>query len=237
VCFDQIMNQAAKLRYMTGGRAELPLVIRTQFGAGRSSGSQHSQSLEALLAHLPGLTVVMPSNPADAYGLLRSAIESPNPVIFIENRLTYGMKGPVVGRDHRVPLGKAKVVRDGKDVTIVSYSRMVQDAVSAAEILDKDGISVEVIDLRTVSPIDWETIEESVAKTSRLVIAHEAVRDHGVGAEIAARAASDWFWKLDAPVMRVGAPFSPPPYAPTVEKEWLPNTESIVAAVRAAVGS
>jgi len=179
----------------------------------------------------------MPSNPADAYGLLRSAIESPNPVIFIENRLTYGMKGPVVGRDHRVPLGKSTVVRDGKDFTVVSYSRMVQDAVSAAEILDKDGVSVEIIDLRTVSPIDWETIEKSVAKTSRLVVAHEAVRDHGVGAEIAARAASDWFWKLDAPVMRVGAPFSPPPYAPTVEKEWLPNTESILAAVRAAVGS
>jgi len=237
VCFDQIMNQAAKLHYMTGGRAGLPLVIRTQFGAGRSSGSQHSQSLEALLAHLPGLTVVMPSNPADAYGLLRAAIESPNPVIFIENRLTYGMKGPVVDRNHRVPLGKAKVVREGNDVTIVTYSRMVQDAREAADILEKDGISVEVIDLRTVSPIDWATLEKSVVKTSRLVIAHEAVRDHGVGAEIAARAASDWFWHLDAPVLRVGASFSPPPYAPTVEKEWLPSADSIVTAARIAIGS
>ena len=236
VCFDQIMNQAAKLRYMTGGRAELPLVIRTQFGAGRSSGSQHSQSLEALLAHLPGLTVVMPSNPADAYGMLRSAIESPNPVIFIENRLTYGMKGSVVDRGHRVPLGKAKVVRDGRDVTIVSYSRMMQHVLEAAEILEGDGISAEVIDLRTISPIDWDTLEHSVLKTSRLVIAHEAVRDHGIGAEIAARAVSDWFWSLDAPVLRVGAPFSPPPYAPTVEQEWLPNTERILEAVRKSFG-
>lgn len=237
VCFDQIMNQAAKLRYMTGGRATIPLVIRTQFGAGRSSGSQHSQSLEALLAHIPGLTVVMPSNPADAYGLLRTAIESPNPVVFIENRLTYGMKGPVVGRDHRVPLGKAAVVRNGRHVTVVTYSRMVQEAMLAASELSDEGIDVEIIDLRTVAPIDWATISESVTRTSRLVVVHEAVTNHGLGAEIAARAASDWFWKLDAPVARVGAAFSPPPYAPQVEKEWLPNAARIVDAVRGVVRS
>lgn len=232
VCFDQIMNQAAKMHYMTGGKASLPLVLRTQFGAGRSSGSQHSQSLEALLAHIPGLTVVMPSNPSDAYGLLRTAIESPNPVIFIENRLTYGMKGPVVGRDHRVPLGKASILRPGENVTVVSYSRMVNEALEAALFLEREGISVEVIDLRTVAPIDWETIEKSVTKTSRLVVAHEAVRDHGIGAEIAARAVSDWFWHLDAPVIRVGAEFSPPPYSPDVEKQWLPNASRIADAIR-----
>ena len=232
VCFDQIMNQTAKLHYMTGGKASLPLVLRTQFGAGRSSGSQHSQSLEALLAHLPGLTVVMPSNPPDAYGLLRTAIESPNPVIYIENRLTYGMKGPVVGRDHRVPLGKASIPRVGDHVTVVSYSRMVHEALDAASSLESEGISVEVIDLRTVAPIDWETIEQSVTKTSKLVIAHEAVRDHGIGAEIAARAVSDWFWHLDAPVVRVGAEFSPPPYSPDVEKQWLPNASKIADAIR-----
>lgn len=235
VCFDQIMNQAAKLHYMTGGKASLPLVIRTQFGAGRSSGSQHSQSLEALLAHIPGLTVVMPSNPADAYGLLRTSIESPNPVIFIENRLTYGMKGPVVSRDHRVPLGKASIPRTGTSVTVVSYSRMVNEVLDAAETLEGEGISVEVIDLRTVAPIDWETIEQSVKKTSRLVVVHEAVRDHGIGAEIAARAATDWFWYLDAPAKRVGAMFSPPPYSPGVEKEWLPCAADIAEAVRTTV--
>lgn len=232
VCFDQIMNQAAKLHYMTGGKATLPLVVRTQFGAGRSSGSQHSQSLEVLLSHLPGLTVVMPSNPADAYGLLRSSIESPNPVIFIEHRLTYGMKGPRVDRSHRVPLGKASVVRSGHQVTLVTYSRMVQESLTAAVVLDSEGISVEVIDLRTVSPIDWDTIEHSVKKTSRLVVAHEAVLHHGVGAEIASHAASEWFWLLDAPVGRVGAAFSPPPYSPDAEQVWLPNSARIADAIR-----
>jgi 2-oxoisovalerate dehydrogenase E1 component len=232
VCFDQLMNQAAKLRYMTGGNATLPLVVRTQFGAGRSSGSQHSQSLEVLLAHIPGLTVVMPSNPADAYGLLRSAIQDPNPVIFIEHRLTYGMKGPRVTSEHRVPLGRARVAREGSDVTLVSYSRMVHEALKAADLLQTEGLSVEVIDLRTVAPIDWETIERSVQKTSRLVVAHEAVITHGLGAEIAAHAASEWFWSLDAPVVRVAAEFSPPPYAPGVEQRWLPNAEKIAIAVR-----
>lgn len=232
VCFDQIINQAAKLHYMTGGRASLPLVIRTQFGAGRSSGSQHSQSLEAILAHIPGLTVVMPSNPMDAYGLLRTAIESPNPVVFIENRLTYGMKGAKVSRDHRVPLGVASIARPGEHVTVVSYSRMVSEAIKAADVLVEEGVSVEVIDLRTVAPIDWATIEKSVRKTSRLVVAHEAVHTHGIGAEIAARAVSEWFWCLDAPVLRVGAEFSPPPYAPVVEHQWLPNADRIADAVR-----
>ena len=154
VCFDQLLNQAAKMPFMTGGAAEMALTVRTQFGAGRSSGSQHSQSLEALLAHIPGLTVVMPSTPADTYGLLRAAIQDPNPVVFIENRLLYGMKGPQPPSDYVLPIGKAAVVRPGTHVTVVSISRMVHEAIAAAEGRGRQGISVEVIDLRTVAPLD-----------------------------------------------------------------------------------
>ena len=232
VAFDQILNQASKLRFMTGGHAEIPLVIRTQFGAGRSSGSQHSQSLEALLAHIPGLTVVMPSSPADAYGLLRTAIQDPNPVIFIENRLQYGRKGPRPPQEHRLPLGRAVVTRPGTDITLVSYSRMHADATAAAEVLAGEGASVEVIDLRTVAPLDRETVLSSLEKTNRLVIAHEGVKDHGLGAEIAALAVDEGFWMLDAPVIRVGAAFSPAPYAPGLERAWLPDSPRIVEALR-----
>jgi 2-oxoisovalerate dehydrogenase E1 component len=232
VCLDQIMNQAAKLRYMTGGAASLPLVIRTQFGAGRSSGSQHSQSLEALLAHIPGLTVVMPSTPADTYGLLRAAIRDPNPVVFIEHRLMYGRKGPRPEPGTLVPLGKAAVRRAGTDVTLVSWSRMATHALAAAEQLADEGISVEVIDLRTIVPLDYETVLTSLAKTNRLVIAHEAVTPFGVGAELAAVAAREGFWTLDAPVIRVGAAATPAPYAPSLERVWLPDVERIAAAVR-----
>lgn len=232
VCLDGLMNQAAKLRFMTGGRATLPLVVRTQFGAGRSSGSQHSQSLEALLAHIPGLTVVMPSNPADAYGLMRAAIRDPNPVIFVENRLQYGMKGPRPDPDHLVPIGRAKVAREGRDVTLVSWSRMMTSSLQAAEELEKDGVSVEVIDLRTITPLDRETILTSLAKTHRLVIAHEAIQDFGVGAEIAAMAANEGFWHLDAPVARVAPPAMPSPYSPALERLWLPDTQDIAETVR-----
>ena len=231
VCFDQILNQAAKLRFMTGGKARMGLTIRTQFGGGRSSGAQHSQSLEALLAHVPGLTVVMPSTPADTYGLLRAAIRDPNPVIFIENRQLYGLKGPKPPADYLVPLGKAKVVREGTDATIVSVSRMVHEAVAAADALAERGISVEVIDLRTVAPLDKQTILTSLAKTNRLLIAHEGVTDFGIGAEIAALAAYQGFWTLDAPVMRVAPPPTPSPYAPNLEKQWLPDRETIERAV------
>ena len=164
VCLDQLLNQAAKLPFMTGGAAQMALTVRTQFGAGRSSGSQHSQSLEALLAHIPGLSVVMPSTPADTYGLLRAAIQDPNPVVFIENRLLYGMKGPQPPADHILPIGVSAVVRAGTDVTVVSVSRMVHEAVAAAELLAGEGISVEVIDLRTVAPLDMAPILESVAE-------------------------------------------------------------------------
>ena len=210
----------------------MALTVRTQFGAGRSSGSQHSQSLEALLAHIPGLTVVMPSTPADTYGLLRAAIQDPNPVVFIENRLLYGMKGPQPPADHIVPIGTSAVVRPGTDVTVVSVSRMVHEAVAAAEQLAGEGISVEVIDLRTVAPLDMAPILESVHKTSRLLIAHEAVVPFGIGAEIAATVARDGFWDLDAPIERIGAAATPPPYAPDLERAWLPDRDDIADAIR-----
>jgi 2-oxoisovalerate dehydrogenase E1 component len=235
VCFDQILNQAAKLRFMTGGKARLGLTIRTQFGGGRSSGSQHSQSLEALLAHIPGLTVVMPSTPADTYGLLRAAIRDPNPVVFIENRQLYGLKGAKPPADYLLPLGKAKIVREGTDATVVSVSRMVHEAVAAAEALAQRGISVEVIDLRTVAPLDSATILRSLAKTNRLLIAHEGVTDFGIGAEIAALAVYQGFWTLDAPVMRVAPPPTPSPYAPSLEKLWLPDRHAIGRALEALV--
>jgi 2-oxoisovalerate dehydrogenase E1 component len=232
VCLDQLLNQAAKLPFMTGGSAEMGLTVRTQFGAGRSSGSQHSQSLEALLAHIPGLTVVMPSTPADTYGLLRAAIQDPNPVVFIENRLLYGMKGPAPRDDYLLPLGRSAVVRAGSDITVVSVSRMVHEAIAAAEEVAGEGISVEVIDLRTVAPLDLAPVFDSLKKTSRILIAHEAVVPFGIGAEIAARVAREAFWDLDAPVERIGAAATPPPYAPELEQAWLPGRREIAAALR-----
>jgi len=232
VCFDQLLNQAAKLPFMTGGSAQMALTVRTQFGAGRSSGSQHSQSLEALLAHIPGLSVVMPATPADTYGLLRAAIQDPNPVVFIENRLLYGMKGPRPPGDFVLPIGTSAVVRPGDDVTVVSVSRMVHEAVAAAENLADDGISVEVVDLRTVAPLDMGPVLDSVRKTSRILIAHEAVVPFGIGAEIAATVAREAFWDLDAPIERVGAAATPPPYAPELERAWLPDRDDITRAVR-----
>ena len=174
----------------------------------------------------------MPSTPADTYGLLRAAIQDPNPVIFIENRLLYGMKGPRPPEDHILPIGKAIVVRPGTDATVVSVSRMVHEAVAAAERLAEEGISVEVIDLRTVAPLDMATVLESVARTNRLLIAHEAVVPFGIGAEIAATVAREGFWTLDAPVERIGAASTPPPYAPDLERAWLPDREQIADALR-----
>ena len=232
VCLDQLLNQAAKLPFMTGGSAQMGLTVRTQFGAGRSSGSQHSQSLEALLAHIPGLTIVMPSTPADTYGLLRAAIQDPNPVVFIENRLLYGMKGPAPSDDYLLPIGRSAVVRPGSDITVVSVSRMVHEAIAAAEELAGEDISVEVIDLRTVAPIDLDPVFDSLKKTSRILIAHEAVVPFGIGAEIAARVAREAFWDLDAPVERIGAAPTPPPYAPELERAWLPGRQEIAAALR-----
>jgi 2-oxoisovalerate dehydrogenase E1 component len=232
VCLDQLLNQAAKMPFMTGGAAQMALTVRTQFGAGRSSGSQHSQSLEALLAHIPGLSVVMPSTPADTYGLLRAAIQDPNPVVFIENRLLYGLKGPQPPSDYILPIGRSAIVHPGNDVTVVSVSRMVHEAVAAAESLADEGTSVEVIDLRTVAPLDMAPILESIRKTGRLVIAHEAVVPFGIGAEIAATVAREGFWDLDAPIQRVGAAATAPPYAPDLERAWLPDRDNIAETIR-----
>ena len=237
VCLDQLMNQAAKFRLMSGGRVSVPMVVHTQFGSGRSSGAQHSQSLEAILAHIPGLTVVMPSNGSDAYGLLRTAIEDDNPVVFIENRLLYEVKDALPGPEHRVPLGVARVARPGESVTVVAWSRMVTVALAAAEQLAPEGIDVEVIDLRTISPLDRETVLTSFRKTSRMVIAQEAVVDFGVGAELAALAVSEGFWSLDAPVLRVGAAPTPVPYAPGLEQEWAATQDDVVAAIRKVMAS
>lgn len=233
VCLDQLLNQAAKMHFMTGGAVPMSLVVRTQFGAGRSSGPQHSQSLESIFAQIPGLKVVMPANAADAYGLLRAAIREPNPVIFIENRLLYGRKSPRPSADHVVPIGKAAMCRQGQDVTVVTWSRMVHDAFDAAELAASAGVEAEVIDLRTVAPFDRGAIAQSVARTHRLLVAHEAVLGSGIGAEIAAWAADALFWELDAPVRRVAPPFSPVPYAPTLEHAWLPTTNDIAAAILA----
>ena len=232
VCLDQLMNQAAKLRYMTGGRAQMGLTMRTQSGAGRSSGAQHSQSLEAILCHIPGLTVVMPSTPSDAYGLLRTAIQDPNPVIVVEHRLLYGSTGSVCPADHLVPIGQAALRTRGDDITIVSWGRMAMLSIEAAEILSAEGIGAEVIDLRTLAPLDMASILESVAKTSRLMIVHEAHHDFGPGAEIAARMASQGLHLLDAPVRRVAPPHVPAPYSPALEAVWLPGVDDVVRTAR-----
>jgi 2-oxoisovalerate dehydrogenase E1 component len=217
---------------MTGGAAPMALTVRTQFGAGRSSGSQHSQSLEALLAHIPGLSVVMPSTPADTYGLLRAAIQDLNPVVVIENRLLYGMKGPQPPADFIIPIGKSAVLREGRDITVVSMSRMVHEVSAAAAAVADEGISVEVIDLRTIAPLDMAPILDSVRKTNRLLIAHEAVVPFGIGAEIAATVARDGLGDLDAPIERIGAAATPPPYAPDLERAWLPDRDDIAATIR-----
>jgi pyruvate/2-oxoglutarate/acetoin dehydrogenase E1 component len=229
---DMIINFAAKYRFMTGGKVKLPLVIRTQGGGGVSAGPQHSQSLEAWYAHIPGLIVVMPSTPHDAKGLLKSSIRDDNPVVFIEHKGLYGSKGPVPEEEYLVPLGKAEVKREGKDVTVVAISRSVLHALEAAEILKKTGIDIEVIDPRTIKPIDEETILHSVEKTGRLMIVHEACKTGGIGAEIAAIVAEKGIDFLDAPIRRVAALDTPIPFGLRLESFVLPNVEDIVACAK-----
>lgn len=232
VAADQIFNQAAKLRYMSGGRVQVPLVIRTQQGGGRGNAAQHSQSLETIFTHIPGLKVVLPATPYDAKGLLKSAFRDPNPVIFIEHKLLYATKGPVPEEEYTLPLGQADVKRPGQDVTLVSLSRTVLHALEAAEEVAQEGISVEVIDLRCTVPLDLEAILASVRKTGRLVIAHEAHRRLGIGAEVAALVQEHAFDYLDAPIQRVGAMDVPIPYSPPLESQVLPGKDHIVAAIR-----
>ena len=218
VCMDEILNQMAKARYMFGGQCGMPLVLRAPDGIIRSAAAQHSQSLEAFFLHIPGIKVVIPSNPADAKGLLKAAIRSDDPVLYFEHKALFPMKGEVPDGEYIVEIGKAAVPREGKDVTIVSYSLMMHRVHEAAEILEKEGISAEVIDLRTISPLDMATIYSSIQKTHRLVIVHEAVKTGGVGAEIAARIAEEAMDELDAPIRRLGAPFVPVPFSPSLEK-------------------
>ena len=236
VAMDQIVNQVAKVRYMFGGKARTALVIRTQGGAGRSSAAQHAQSLEAWFVHVPGLKVVMPSSPRDAKGLLKSAIRDDDPVFFIEHKLLYLQKGPVPEEDYTIPLGVAEVKREGRDATIVATSSMVPKSLQAAEELAKEGVSCEVVDPRTLFPLDKETILASIRKTGRLVITHEAVKRCGWGAEMAALAAEEAFDYLDAPLVRVCGKETPIPYSPKLEKLFIPQTEDIIAGVRKALG-
>ena len=232
VCMDQIVNHAAKLRFMSGGQTNVPLVVRTTTGVGVGFGGQHSDMLEAWFAHVPGLTIVTPSNPADAQGLMRSAIASNDPVIFIENILCYGITGEAPPAGHRVPLGKASVSRAGSDCSIITYGRTVLDALEVAGQLAEEGISVEVVDLRTIAPYDEDMVLASVRKTGRAVILHEAVKAYGTGAEIASRLNETLFGELKAPVMRIGGSFSPVPMASVLEQAWIPNKDEIRDAVR-----
>jgi pyruvate/2-oxoglutarate/acetoin dehydrogenase E1 component len=235
LAMDQLINHAAKLHYMSGGQLKIPLTVRVQCGIGGAMGAHHSQSLESWLTHVPGLKVVMPGNPADAKGLLKSAIRDDNPVVFIEHRGLYWSKGEVPAGDASIALGKASIIRQGSDVTIVALSSMVAPALAAAQQLETQGISAEVIDPRTISPLDIETLANSVKKTSRMVVTHEAVEQGGIGAEIVSRVQQEAFYYLDSPIIRVAAPFAPVPAAPTLEKQFLPNHERIVTACRRSI--
>ena len=224
---DQIVNQMAKNRYMFGGKARLPIVLRTAGGGGRSNAAQHSQSLEAWFAHVPGLTVVMPSTPHDAKGLLKTCIRNDNPVIFLEHKLLYNVEGEVPEAEYFVPLGKAVIKRAGEDVTLVATSRMVSTALEAADKLQEQGVSCEVIDPISIRPLDIETILESLKRTGRVVIVHEASTFGGFGAEIAAQVQEHGFDYLDAPVLRIGAMECPIPYNRRLERHVLPSTARI----------
>jgi pyruvate dehydrogenase E1 component beta subunit len=238
LALDQLVNQAAKAHFMSGGQLTAPLVLRTQGGAGSRSGAQHSQSLEAWLTHVPGLRVVMPSNASDAAGLLASAIEDPGPVVFVENNSLYFRREPAQpesGEAEPVPIGSAKTVRRGNDLTIIATSRMVGEATEAAERLASEGVEAEVIDPRTLVPLDIDTIAASVRRTGRAVVAHEAVTTGGFGAELTARIQQEAFDCLEAPIQRVGAPFEPVPVSPPLEDDYRPDTGDIHAAARIAI--
>ncbi len=236
VALDQLFNQAAKMKYMFGGKARIPMVLRASCGAGIGAAAQHSQCLEAWFMHVPGLKVVMPSTPADAKGLLITAIRDDDPVVFLEHKILYGLEGEVPAGEYTIPLGKAEVKREGNDVTVVATAAMVHKALETAEKLAGEGISVEVVDPRSLYPLDTETILNSVRKTHRLVVVHEEVKFCGSGAEIAALVAEEAFDYLDAPILRVAAPFTPVPFSPALEKEFIPDTAKIVAAVKTVVG-
>lgn len=230
---DPLVNQAAKMRYMFGGRAQVPMVLRAPCGSGTGAAAQHSQSLEAWWCHVPGLKLVMPSTPYDAKGLLKSAIRDNNPVVFLEPKLLYRKKGAVPEQEYLIPLSSSKVTRPGEDITVVSWGRMVPMVDEAAQQLAAEGIEVEIIDLRTLHPVDTAPVIESVCRTTRALIVHEAVLTGGYGGEIAARIMeSEAFYRLDAPVRRLGGSNSPIPYCPELERNAVPTIEKVTAAIR-----
>ncbi|MGH3033256.1 MAG: alpha-ketoacid dehydrogenase subunit beta [Gaiellaceae bacterium] len=236
LAMEQLVQQAAKHRYMSGGQVKVPLTIRTQGGAGWSPGAQHAQQVEAWFLHVPGLKVVFPSTPADVRGLLWSAIYDDTPVVFFEHRTLYGLKGEVPEQIDGIELGQARIHREGDDVTVVATGRLVHESLAAAQDAEEDGISVEVVDPRTLLPLDEETIAGSVRKTTRCVVAHEAVTRMGFGAEVAAVVQEQAFDYLDAPVERVGAKFCPIPFAPVMEEFVVPHKADVLAAIRRTVG-
>ena len=236
LAMEQLVSQAAKHRYMSGGQVKVPLTVRTQGGAGWSPGAQHAQQLEAWFVHVPGLKVVFPSTPEDVRGLLWSSIYEDNPVIFFEHRTLYGIKGEVPDQIEPIELGKARIHREGEDVTVVATGRLVHEALKAAEQAEGEGISVEVWDPRTLQPLDEESLIASVKKTNRCVVAHEAVVRMGWGAEVAALVQEQAFDYLDAPVERVGAKFTPIPFAPVMESFVIPHDDDVLAAVKRTMG-
>jgi pyruvate dehydrogenase E1 component beta subunit len=236
ICMDELSTQAAKMRFMSGGQLSVPMVLRTQYSLGRQHGSQHSQFTPAWFLQVPGLKVVLPSNPSDAKGLLKSSIRDPNPVLFVESGLLYRTKGPVPEDEYTTPLGEAAVMKKGDDVTIVAISRMVNESLAAAKRLEEDGVSAEVIDVRTLQPLDLGTIAESVKRTSRLIVASDDVKRGGVGAEISASITETCFDYLDAPVSRVACPDTPIPFSPQLEQQYMPNADRVVQAVQAVLG-
>ncbi len=231
LCLEQLNNQVAKIRYMFGGKCTVPLTIRTEGGAGRTLGAHHSQSLESWLIHIPGIKVVMPSTPYDAKGLLKSSIREDNPVVFIEHKMLYNTKGKVPEEEYIIPIGVADIKREGSDVTLVTYSRMLLVCMEAAARLEKEGISTEIVDLRTLLPLDTETVVRSVKKTSRMVIVEEDCKTGGTGAEISAQIMENAFDWLDAPIVRVAGEDVPMPKSPVLEKLAIPDAERVYRAV------
>jgi pyruvate dehydrogenase E1 component beta subunit len=231
LAMDQIVNQAAKQEFISGGQCRVPMVLRTQGGAGNGLAAQHSQSLEALFYHIPGLKVVMPSTPRDACGLLKAAIRDDQPVIFIEHKLLYMTRGPVPEEEYLLPLGRAEVKKSGTDVSLITYSHMTLKCLEAAAALEADGISAEVVDLRTLAPLDKETILASARKTGRAIVVHEAVKRGGVGGDIAAMLMEEAYDDLDGPVLRIAGRNTPIPYNLNIEKACVPSVEEIVAGV------
>lgn len=232
-CMDELSNQAAKMRYMFGGKAKVPMVLRTPCGAGLGAAAQHSQCLESWITHIPGVKTVMPGTAADAKGLMVAAIRDDNPVVYIEHKQLFGLPGDVPDGDYVVPLGKADIKREGSDVTIIAWSWMLQKSLAAAEALAKEGINAEIIDPRTLVPFDKDALLKSVAKTGKLVIVHEEVKTSGFGGEIAAIVAEEGFDYLDAPIKRVAAPDTPIPFSPVLEQAYIPGEDAIIKTVKA----